>query len=111
MRTASEDEKQLIRLMVRAMKLARQREKERSYYLSFDRIEKFRHFTANESNVGEKCAICLSDFEVGNHLVELNCDKKHLLCKVCTYKWFSENNTCPICRHLFSNLYNDPLFF
>ena len=97
LRNKTEKELELIRLMVAQRKKIVESKKRRSYFLEKHRIRKFRHFTANESNVGGKCAICLSDFEVGNQLVELNCEGKHLLCKVCTDKWFSEHNKCPKC--------------
>ena len=67
------------------------------------RLEKFKHFEANQSNFGDRCPICLGDFKVGNWLVELDCDGKHVLCKNCTYEWFSNHKTCPNCRHRFYN--------
>ena len=33
--------------------------------LTSERIEKFEHFTADESLVGEQCLICMNDLEIG----------------------------------------------
>ena len=69
--------------------------------LTAARIEKFRHFAADQSNAGDRCPVCLEDFEAGKQLVELDCGGEHLLCKVCTDKWFSDHKTCPSCRGRF----------
>ena len=69
--------------------------------LSRKRIEKFEHFTADESLVGEKCLICMSDLEIGMEMVRLDCHVDHIWCKVCVKKWFKDHKTCPTCRHAF----------
>ena len=67
-------------------------------------IEKFEHFTADESLVGEQCVICMNDFEIGMEMVRLDCHVDHILCKVCVEKWFKSHKTCPTCRHAFKQI-------
>ena len=69
--------------------------------LSPQRIEKFEHFTADESLVGEQCLICMNDLEIGMEMVRLYCHVDHILCKVCVEKWFKNHKTCPTCRQAF----------
>ena len=70
--------------------------------LSPERIKNFEHFTADESLVGEKCLICMSDLEIGMEMVRLDCHVDHFLCKKCTDNWFKNHNTCPSCRNVFN---------
>ena len=73
--------------------------------LTVERIEKFKHFEADESLAGEQCCICLGDIEVGKSMVRLDCEGsngKHILCVADANKWFADNKTCPLCRHDFS---------
>ena len=65
-------------------------------------IEKFPHFTADQSHVGDQCAICMEDFEIGRNMMRLDCDGKHAFCQVCIEGWFADHKTCPLCRHDFS---------
>ena len=69
--------------------------------LSPERIDKFEHFTADESLVGEQCLICMNDLEIGMEMVRLDCHVDHILCKVCVDKWFKNHKKCPTCRHAF----------
>ena len=69
--------------------------------LSLARIQKFAHFTADESHVGDQCAICMENFEIGRNMMRLNCDGKHAFCQVCIERWFADHKTCPLCRHNF----------
>ena len=69
--------------------------------LSPARIQKFSQFTADQSHVGDECAICMGDIEIGRNMMRLNCDGQHTFCQVCIEGWFAEHNTCPICRHKF----------
>ena len=73
--------------------------------LSPERIEKFEHFTADESLVGEQCLICMNDFEFGMEMVRLDCHVDHILCKVCVEKWFKNHKTCPTCREEFKKTF------
>ena len=69
--------------------------------LTRDRIEKFEHFSADESLVGDQCTICFEDLKVGTKMVRLDCHTSHYLCKTCTDNWFKEHNKCPLCNHVF----------
>ena len=70
--------------------------------LTSERIEKFEHFTADESLVGEQCLVCMNDLEIGMEIVRLDCHVDHILCKVCVAKWFKNHKTCPTCRQKFN---------
>ena len=70
--------------------------------LTRERIEKFEHFTADETLVGEECAVCLGDLKVGMQMVRLGCHINHYFCKTCVSGWFKDNKTCPTCRHTFN---------
>ena len=65
------------------------------------RIQKFGKFQADESFVGDQCAICIGEYEIGRNMMRLDCDGQHTFCQVCIEGWFAEHNTCPICRHIF----------
>ena len=69
--------------------------------LTPERIEKFQHFDADESMVGEQCIVCMNDLDIGTKMVRLDCHVDHCLCKVCADRWFEDHNTCPNCRHAF----------
>ena len=66
-----------------------------------ERIQQFDKFTAGESFVGEQCAICREDIEIGRNMMRLDCDGQHTFCQVCIVEWFENHKTCPICRHAF----------
>ena len=70
--------------------------------LTLKRVEKFEHFYADESLVGEQCMVCLNDLKKGTKMVRLDCNDDHYLCKMCADSWFEDHNTCPICRHTFN---------
>ena len=65
------------------------------------RIQKFDHFPADESLVGERCTICLGDIEVGRRMIRLDCKGHHVFCQGCVEGWFADHKTCPNCRHEF----------
>ena len=69
--------------------------------LSPERIQKFTQFTADQSHVGDECAICMGDIEIGRNMMRLNCDGQHTFCQVCIEGWFADHKTCPLCRHKF----------
>ena len=66
------------------------------------RIERFEHFRADESLVGERCLVCMKDLESGTQMVRLDCYVSHYLCKICADTWFKDHKTCPTCRHEFN---------
>ena len=70
--------------------------------LTAERIQKFQHFAADESLVGERCLVCMNDLIIGMQMVRLDCHVNHILCKTCAEKWFKDHKTCPNCRHEFN---------
>ena len=69
--------------------------------LTRERIEKFESIEADISFLGERCAICLNEIEVGRKMKRLDCDGQHSFCHGCINNWFADNATCPFCRHKF----------
>jgi len=45
-----------------------------------------------------RCAICLSDYEVGDSIRRLPCDGRHHFHKDCVDDWLRLNASCPNCR-------------
>ena len=80
---------------------AQQFDDNESQGLTNERIQKFEHFSADQSLVGEQCLICTDDLQVGTQMVRLDCHVDHILCKKCVDKWFKDNKTCPSCRREF----------
>ena len=64
-------------------------------------IRRFHLFSADETLVGEECAICLENINIGRRMRRLTCDGQHAFCPGCCETWFANNNTCPLCRHAF----------
>ena len=64
--------------------------------------EKFEFFEADESFKGERCIVYHDDIEPGKEMVRLDCHVSHVMCKICTEKWFKNRNTCPSCRKALS---------
>lgn len=59
-----------------------------------------RHYAASFSSeclVGEKCAVCLSEFELGEHVRRLPC--YHHYHSGCIDRWLLQNKRCPLCMH------------
>ncbi|CAG0882333.1 unnamed protein product [Darwinula stevensoni] len=52
--------------------------------------------TSNAEEDGEKCTICLSEFEHDEHVRRLPC--MHLFHLPCVDEWLRGNKVCPICR-------------
>ena len=73
--------------------------------LSPARIRQFQRFKADETLVGDRCAICLKNFKVGKRLIRLDCgdrrEGRHVFHKKCIKKWFAAKTTCPLCRHAY----------
>ncbi|KAK6931191.1 Zinc finger, RING-type [Dillenia turbinata] len=56
-----------------------------------------------EREVGERCLICLEEFEFGENYKRMPCS--HLFNKSCIVGWFKKSFTCPLCRYaLFGTL-------
>jgi len=66
--------------------------------LAPERIEVFEHFQADG---GQKCQVCMDDLEIGRSMIRLDCDGKHSMCEKCAHQWFSNHNTCHVCRKVF----------
>ncbi len=49
-----------------------------------------------ENAIGEKCSICLEEFNSEDTLISLHCG--HMYHNNCLRQWFTEKNTCPQCR-------------
>ena len=88
--------------------------------LTFQKIQQFEKFQADESFLDDQCAICMGDFEVGRNMMRLNCDGQHFFVKsalkngllprrvvqfvvICFSNVFS-HNACPNYRHHFSKI-------
>jgi len=52
--------------------------------------------TEEEEEEGDKCTICLSEFEVDEDVRRLPCF--HLFHVECVDQWLGQNKRCPICR-------------
>ena len=68
--------------------------------LSPRRIQRFHLFTADSTFLGQQCGICLEDI-VGRRMRRVTCNGNHAFCQSCCETWFANNNTCPLCRHVF----------
>ena len=51
-----------------------------------------------EEEEGDKCTICLSEFEVDEDVRRLPCF--HLFHVECVDQWLGQNKRCPICRYV-----------
>ena len=58
-------------------------------------IDQIPFHRAKTDETGE-CAICLSDIQVGNYVIKLDC--QHVFHCKCLKEWLAEKATCPICR-------------
>jgi hypothetical protein len=53
--------------------------------------------SAEDVQGGLECAICLAEFQAGEHgVVSLKCG--HVFHRECLQPWFQAHHTCPICR-------------
>lgn len=63
-----------------------------------------------EEEEGDKCTICLSEFEVDEDVRRLPCF--HLFHVECVDQWLGQNKRCPICRFVSPiNFKKELLFF
>ena len=53
--------------------------------------------TSEEDEEGDKCTICLSEFETDEDVRRLPC--MHLFHEECVDQWLGQNKRCPICRY------------
>lgn len=80
--------------------------------------EAFLHELLQSSNIekikGERCSICLEEFETlsretGTIEVATRLPCKHLVGSACISTWLKDNNSCPICRREFFPAQPPPL--
>ncbi|KAK9707449.1 hypothetical protein RND81_07G198200 [Saponaria officinalis] len=79
--------------------LANRRREERG--VSIVKFKSSSHNEKESENIGieEECCVCLTKFEEGEEVSELNC--KHFFHKNCLDKWFDNHHTtCPLCRSI-----------
>jgi len=57
-------------------------------------------FSCKEEVNNLDCCICLGNFELGEMLVSLPCDKKHSFHGGCIRQWLERQNSCPLCQKL-----------
>lgn len=51
-----------------------------------------------EMQYREDCCICKCDYEEGEELIVLKCDKSHYFHEQCLSEWLKINKVCPMCR-------------
>ena len=56
-----------------------------------------RETAADESSIGTPCSICLESIDNESRVITLDCD--HMFHSRCIMRWFTEQSTCPVCRH------------
>lgn len=57
-------------------------------------------FTSLDEVNNESCSICLCNFELGEMLTSLPCDKKHSFHSSCIRQWLERQNSCPLCQKM-----------
>jgi hypothetical protein len=61
---------------------------------------------ANESVINDICTICVSNFDVGDNITELEC--KHTHHTDCIAEWVKYKSECPVCRCSISTVDETP---
>ena len=97
--------KQFLKILQSKIEFVHERVEDKRLLLkkAFDEARKktYHQFTADKSSIGDQCAICMEDVEVGRKMVRLGCKGQHTFCQICIEEWFTKQKTCPICRHKF----------
>jgi hypothetical protein len=57
-------------------------------------------FSKPEDCNNSDCSICLCDFDMGEMLTCLPCDKKHSFHSACIRQWLQRQNSCPLCQKM-----------
>merc|ERR1711896_59699 len=76
--------------------LVYQEEQEPQGGLTPEQIKKIKSKTLKKKIKGERCCICLGDFEKKDKIRELPC--KHMFHKDCVDEWLGQNRKCPLCK-------------
>jgi hypothetical protein len=58
----------------------------------------YKYVGNNNENERDFCCICMLQFDVGENIKLLPCNKKHIFHGACIDKWLSNNINCPTCR-------------
>ena len=58
-------------------------------------------FSCRDDVVNCECAICLSEFEMGEMLISLPCHERHSFHANCIREWLVRQNVCPLCQKIF----------
>lgn len=56
------------------------------------------YISLNEENERDFCCICMLQFDIGENIKLLPCNKKHIFHGACIDKWLSGSRNCPTCR-------------
>jgi Ring finger domain len=68
--------------------------------------------TLNDCGERDFCCICMLQFEIGENIKLLPCNKKHIFHNACIDKWLSHNKNCPTCRkEINKKLFNKNKFY
>ena len=60
-------------------------------------LDSFKYNKETHTDLNDSiCVICLDGFEDGHSIIKLDC--RHPYHSSCIKKWFTEHNTCPICK-------------
>jgi len=57
-------------------------------------------YSKKEDVNNEECSICLGQFDLGEMLISLPCDKKHSFHAACIRQWLERQNSCPLCQKM-----------
>jgi hypothetical protein len=55
-----------------------------------------RELAKNPDMKDENCTICVSKYQIGENVTELNC--KHIFHTECISEWVKYKSECPVCR-------------
>lgn len=55
-------------------------------------------FVFAADNEEGSCSICLNQFDIGEILISLPCDKRHSFHSGCVKMWLQQQNSCPLCQ-------------
>ena len=51
-----------------------------------------------DENAAKQCSICFEDYAVGDTVVTLPCDVRHVFHDSCISEWLKQKDTCPLCK-------------